>query len=49
MNTEKHFHFLDEKTGKLFDVGEEELGLELKLKGGLKARAIEVLIRGSSK
>jgi len=49
VNTERHFHFLDEKTGKLFDVGEEELGLELKLKGGLKARAIEVLIRGTSK
>jgi Fur family transcriptional regulator, iron response regulator len=48
VNTERHFHFLDEKTGKLFDVGQEELGLELKLKGGLKARAIEVLIRGSS-
>lgn len=48
VNTERHFHFLDEKTGKLFDVGEDELGLELRLKGGLKARAIEVLIRGSS-
>ena len=48
VNTERHFHFLDEKTGKLFDVGEDELGLELKLKGGLKARAIEVLIRGST-
>src|SRR5579885_1567027 len=47
MNTRRHFHFLDEKTGRLFDVGEDELGLELKLKGGLKARAIEVLIRGS--
>jgi Fur family iron response transcriptional regulator len=48
VNTERHFHFLDERTGRLFDVGEDELGLELKLKGGLKARAIEVLIRGSS-
>ena len=47
VNTERHFHFLDEKTGQLFDVGADELGLELKLKGGLKARAIEVLIRGS--
>jgi Fur family transcriptional regulator, iron response regulator len=48
MNTSKHFHFLDEKTGRLYDVEEDELDLELKLRGGLKAERVEVLIRGSA-
>jgi Fur family iron response transcriptional regulator len=49
MNTEKHFHFLDEKTGRLLDIEEEELGIELHLRDGLKAERVEVLVRGQVK
>ena len=46
MNTDRHFHFLDERTGKLYDVDESELDIKVKLRDGLKAERVEVLIRG---
>jgi Fe2+ or Zn2+ uptake regulation protein len=42
-----HHHFLDEKTGELFDVDPTELEIDLNLKKQFKVRGVEVLIRGT--
>jgi len=43
-----HYHFLDEKTGKLIDVMPEEVQVVPRLKRGLKVKSIEVLLKGTS-
>lgn len=42
-NIESHHHFLDEKTGKLYDLSPDEV--EVKVKRA-KVRQVEVLLRG---
>lgn len=43
-----HYHFLDEKTGKLIDVMPDEVDVVPRLKRGLKVKSIEVLLKGTS-
>lgn len=46
-NTEHHFHFLDEKTGALYDIHADEIEISAKLKRMFKVKGIEVLVRGN--
>lgn len=48
-NTGVHYHFLDEKTGELFDIEPEAVDLSIKLKEKFKVTGIQVLFRGRKK
>jgi len=45
-NIESHHHFLDEKTGKLYDLSPDEVEVEVKPGKRAKVRQVEVLLRG---
>ena len=45
-NTSSHFHFLDESSGKLFDVCPENVSLQMSL-SGMQVREVDILLRGS--
>lgn len=47
--TEDHFHFLDEKTGKLFDVAAEDIQINFKNGKKFKIKGFEVIIKGEVK
>lgn len=42
-----HYHFLDEKTGKLIDISPDQIDVVPKLKRGFRVKGVDVLIRGS--
>ena len=46
-NTSVHHHFLDEDSGRLIDLDENDLEISLKLKRQFKVRQIEVLLKGT--
>ncbi len=48
-NTSVHYHFLDEKTGELFDIAPEAVNLSVKLQDKFKVTEIQVLFRGRKK
>ncbi|GEM_PF-556879 len=48
-NTDVHYHFLDEKTGRLHDVEPESVRLSVKLKEEFKVKGIQILLRGTKK
>jgi Fur family iron response transcriptional regulator len=45
-NVEEHHHFLDEKSGKIYDLTPEQVGLDLKLGRGFRIKGAEVVLRG---
>jgi Fur family iron response transcriptional regulator len=45
-NVSDHYHFIDEKTGELFDVEPEEVTVQSRLGKGFQIDAVEVLLRG---
>lgn len=45
-NVEDHHHFLDESTGKVYDLPLEHIELRTKLPRKFKAHGIEVVVRG---
>lgn len=45
-NVEEHHHFLDESTGRVYDLPLEHIELKTKLPRKFKARGIEVVVRG---
>lgn len=46
-NVEEHYHFLDEKSGEIFDLEPEMLDVAAKLRKKFKVKSVEVLIRGT--
>jgi Fur family iron response transcriptional regulator len=46
-NISPHYHFLDEKTGELFDVSADEVEVSPKLKSMFQVKSVEVLLTGS--
>jgi Fur family iron response transcriptional regulator len=46
-NISPHYHFLDEKSGELFDVSTEEVEVSPKLKAMFQVKSVEVLFKGS--
>lgn len=48
-NVSPHYHFLDEKTGELYDVSPEEVEVSPKLKSMFQVKTVEVLLTGSVK
>lgn len=48
-NVSEHYHFLDETTGKLYDVDPARVELKPRLKPGMTVRGVEVLLRGTLK
>ncbi len=48
-NIEDHFHFLDEKSGKLFDVHHGEIELSMKLSQKFKIKGFDLLLKGEIK
>jgi Fur family iron response transcriptional regulator len=45
-NMADHYHFLDEETGELFDVNQNEVEVQPKLKGRFHIHGMDLLIRG---
>ncbi|MEZ0393038.1 MAG: Fur family transcriptional regulator [Pseudobdellovibrionaceae bacterium] len=45
-NLEEHSHFLDEKSGRLFDIHKENVQLDLDLAGNFKVKNYDLLIKG---
>ncbi|MFC1744614.1 Fur family transcriptional regulator [Candidatus Riflebacteria bacterium] len=41
-----HYHFLDENTGKIYDLDDKNVNIELKIPGKFKVKEVEVLVRG---
>ena len=48
-NLEDHYHFLDERTNKLYDIEKEALSVEPSLAKNYKINEIEVLLKGEFK
>lgn len=48
-NITEHFHFLDEKTGQLFDIDKEDVHFQVELPKKFKIRNLEVIIKGEIK
>ncbi len=46
-NVSDHYHFLDEKTGELFDLDPEMVEVSPRLKSGYRVSGIDVVIRGT--
>lgn len=47
VNTHDHHHFLDESTGKLFDIEQEDFKYQLKIPKKFKVTGFEVVFKGS--
>lgn len=47
--TESHHHFLDEKTGEVFDIPAEAIQIDARLGRGFQVSGMELLIRGTRK
>ncbi len=45
-NVSEHFHFIDEKTGRIEDLDPKDLSWSLKLPKGWKKSSMEVFIKG---
>ncbi|MBI4424864.1 MAG: transcriptional repressor [Elusimicrobia bacterium] len=45
-NVAHHYHFIDERTGKVFDVDPGDVELKPKLGKGFQVRSVEVYLRG---
>lgn len=48
-NVSQHFHFLDEKTGELYDVDAKDFEISSKLEKMFQVSGVEVLLRGKVK
>lgn len=48
-NTKNHFHFLDEATGKIYDIAPEKVSLSYDLDPDFKVNDYELIIKGSIK
>lgn len=48
-NLSHHHHFLDEKSGELFDLEADELEVSAKLKRMFQVKEVQVLLKGSVK
>lgn len=46
-NISPHFHFLDEKSGELFDVNPEEVEVSPKLQSAFQVKKVEILLKGA--
>ncbi|MGZ3650165.1 MAG: Fur family transcriptional regulator [Bdellovibrionota bacterium] len=46
-NISPHYHFLDEKSGELFDVAADEVEVSPKLKAMFQVKSVEVLFKGN--
>lgn len=46
-NVVDHFHFLDEKTGRLYDLEPRHLSVRPNLPQGFKVRGVDVVVRGN--
>lgn len=49
VNTHDHFHFLDEKSGQLYDVAASDFDLQLKLPKKYKVKSLEIVFKGEIK
>jgi Fur family transcriptional regulator, iron response regulator len=45
-NLEDHHHFLDEKSGRLFDIDLKDIDLKLNLPGFYKMKSVDILVKG---
>lgn len=48
-NIEEHFHFLDEKSGQLFDIHKDDVKLSVDLQKKFKISGFDLLIKGETK
>ena len=48
-NIEEHFHFLDEKTGQLYDIHKDDVKLSVELQKKFKISGFDLLIKGETK
>ncbi len=48
-NMEEHFHFLDEKSGRLYDIHKDDVKLSVELEKKFKISGFDLLIKGETK
>lgn len=48
-NTEDHFHFFDENTEKIFDIGHESVSVQLDLPKKYKVNGLDLILKGEIK
>lgn len=48
-NTQNHYHFVDEKSGKLYDVDPDDVHMDLSIAKKFKIKEIEVIFKGEVK
>ncbi len=48
-NMTSHYHFLDEKSGKVFDIDPKDVEIRPRLRKGFSINSVEVLLRGTCK
>lgn len=48
-NTHDHFHFVDESTGKIYDIHPEDVKIEISLPKKFKVKDIKLILKGDIK
>ncbi len=48
-NTEDHFHFLDEKSGRIYDIHKEDIGVKIEIPKKFKIKSIDLMFKGEVK
>lgn len=48
-NTEDHFHFLDEKSGRIYDLHKDDIGVNIEIPKKFKVKSMELIFKGEVK
>jgi len=48
-NTEDHFHFLDEKSGQIYDIHTDDVGIKIEIPRKFKVKSMDLIIKGEIK
>jgi Fur family iron response transcriptional regulator len=48
-NTHDHYHFLDEKSGNLYDIEAKDVSVEMKVPGQFEVSSMDIVLRGAYK
>ncbi len=48
-NITDHFHFLDEKSGRIYDLHKEDIGIKIEIPKKFKIKSMDLIIKGEIK
>lgn len=48
-NISDHFHFLDEKTGRIYDLHADDIGMKIEIPKKFKIKSMDIMLKGEVK